>query len=35
MTEKKSKPKQKDLPGMEARKIPDLHAAAEAYAEIR
>jgi len=33
--EKASKPKQKDLPGMEERKIPDLHAAAEDYAEIR
>ena len=35
MAEKKSKPKQKDLPGMEARKLPELHAAAESYAEVR
>lgn len=29
------KEKQKDLPGMEDRKLPDLHAAAEGYAETR
>lgn len=32
---KKSKPKQKDLPGMEERRIPELHTAAENYAEVR
>ena len=29
------KPKQADLPGMEERKLPDLHKAAEEYAEVR
>ena len=33
--QKKAKPKQKDLPGMEERRIPELHAAAEEYAEHR
>ncbi len=33
--EKKSRPKQADLPGMEERKIPDLHKAAEEYAAVR
>lgn len=32
---KKVKPKQRDLPGMEERRIPDLHAAAEVYADTR
>jgi hypothetical protein len=27
--------KQKDLPGMESRKLPDLHEAAEHYVECR
>jgi hypothetical protein len=31
----KSTPKQKSLPGMEDRKIEELHAAAEDYAEVR
>ena len=33
--DKQPKPKQQDLPGMSERKIPDLHAAAESYAEGR
>ena len=32
---KKDKPKQGDLPTMEDRKIPELHAAAEEYADGR
>ena len=32
---KSKKAKQTDLPGMEERRIPDLHSAAERYAEVR
>ena len=32
---KKVKPKQQDLPGMADRKIPELHKAAEEYADVR
>ena len=36
MSKKSSKkPKQQDLPGMEERKIPELHRAAEQYAATR
>lgn len=32
---KQPKPRQADLPGMADRRIPDLHKAAEEYAEVR
>jgi hypothetical protein len=35
MTKKNPKPKQKELPGMEDRKLEDLHRAAEQYADVR
>jgi hypothetical protein len=34
-TERKGRPKQGDLPGMEDRLLPDLEEGARAYAEIR
>jgi len=35
MAKPEKQAKQKDLPGMSDRKIPELHAAAEAYVQVR